>query len=348
MRILYGIQGTGNGHLTRARAIAEALKQQPVEVDYLVSGRPREQLQSMAVFGDYAWREGLTFVTAKGRISTARTLLNASLRRLWRDVRGLDLSGYDLVISDFEPVTAWAARLQGVECLALSHQAAFNYAVPKRGYNLSARVLMKLFAPAQLHVGLHWYHFNQPILPPVIDTHAHAHAPTAGKYVVYLPFESIEQVRALLAPFSEQQFYCYHPAATQVDEGHLHWRALSKEGFAHDLAEAEGVIANSGFELPSEALFLGKKLLVKPLAKQFEQESNAQTLDQLKLAEVMWQLDGGVVERFLHRPPATPIPYPDVAAAIAEWLAQGRRLPLEQLAEQLWLPLQARLADRAA
>ena len=30
-----------------------------------------------------------------------------------REINTLDTRGYDLVISDFEPITAWAAKFQG-------------------------------------------------------------------------------------------------------------------------------------------------------------------------------------------------------------------------------------------
>ena len=39
MKILYGVQGTGNGHIARARAMSHAFKEHDVEVDFLFSGR---------------------------------------------------------------------------------------------------------------------------------------------------------------------------------------------------------------------------------------------------------------------------------------------------------------------
>ena len=42
MKILYGVQGTGNGHVTRARIMAKAFAAKGVEVDWVFSGRPRE------------------------------------------------------------------------------------------------------------------------------------------------------------------------------------------------------------------------------------------------------------------------------------------------------------------
>jgi len=60
MRILYGVQGTGNGHITRARAMAKAMADQGLAVDYLFSGRAADQFFDMEPFGDYRLCKGLT------------------------------------------------------------------------------------------------------------------------------------------------------------------------------------------------------------------------------------------------------------------------------------------------
>ena len=39
MKILYGVQGTGNGHITRGRAMQKALSDAGIEVDWVFSGR---------------------------------------------------------------------------------------------------------------------------------------------------------------------------------------------------------------------------------------------------------------------------------------------------------------------
>lgn len=67
MKILYGVQGTGNGHIARARAMANALKAKNVDVDFLFSGREGDKYFSMEAFGDYQTRHGLTFSVNRGR-----------------------------------------------------------------------------------------------------------------------------------------------------------------------------------------------------------------------------------------------------------------------------------------
>jgi len=53
MKILYGVQGTGNGHITRARAMARELYAAGLEVNFLFSGRPADKYFDMDVFKDY-------------------------------------------------------------------------------------------------------------------------------------------------------------------------------------------------------------------------------------------------------------------------------------------------------
>ncbi len=112
MKLLYGVQGTGNGHIARARMMAHHFAKRGIEVQYLFSGRPPEQYFDMAAFGDYWHYVGLTFATEQGRISNIKTLRQLRPLQFIRDLRNIDLSPFDAVITDFEPLTAWAGRLQ--------------------------------------------------------------------------------------------------------------------------------------------------------------------------------------------------------------------------------------------
>ncbi|MFH4666724.1 MJ1255/VC2487 family glycosyltransferase [Vibrio cidicii] len=336
MKILYGVQGTGNGHIARARAMANALKQRGVAVDFLFSGREADRYFSMEAFGEFQTCRGLTFATEKGRVSYAKTAMNNSLLQVKREIDSLDLSAYDLVINDFEPVSAWAAKKQHKTCISISHQNAFRYPVPLKGASWLDKQVLQYFAPADIHIGLHWYHFDQPILPPIVNT-APQGSGNRNIILVYLPFEQVEDICELLWRFQGQKFLCYHPDLldTEVLEN-VELRALNHQAFQADLHACSGVIANGGFELPSEALSLGKKLLVKPLQGQFEQQSNVATLETLGLASVMDSLDARVVRAWLEEAHAESVTYPDVATAIADWLLQGDWSSQQELSRRLW------------
>lgn len=335
MKILYGVQGTGNGHISRARAMARALQAHPqLQVQWLFSGRSPEKLFSMEPFGDYWWREGLTFVHRAGKIDQLATARQLSPRQLFRDVRELPVEDFDLVITDFEPVTAWAARRAGVPSLGVGHQYAFNFTIPAPRFNWMARAIMRAFAPAQSSLGMHWYHFGHPILPPIAAPHTTA---SDGEHIlVYLPFEHHEVLLQELARLP-QRFIVYGAPVDLPAADNLELKTPSIDGFQRDLADSRAVICNSGFELIAETLTLGKPILTRPLSGQFEQEANARALTELQLATVVPEVNAQAIGNWLEQQPVgVRIQWPDVAGSIAQWLAAGRQQSAAELAEGLW------------
>ncbi len=337
LRILYGVQGTGNGHISRSREIIRYLKADGHDVKVVLSGRDPALLWEMEVFEPFVAMEGLTFSTRRGRLQYFQTARRLNLLRFYSDIRYFDARDVDVVITDFEPVTARIARRHQLPSIGIGHQYAFRHRIPIAGFDPVAQYVIRHFAPADHCLGLHWHHFDQPILPPVIPMHMPVESPAlANKILVYLPFEEIEDIRQLLAPFENYQFYIYHQLPAASDEGHLHLRTYSRQGFLKDLAESGGVITNAGFELASEALHLCKKILVKPLARQMEQMSNAKALAELKLGVVMQRLDADTVGGFLADRPVPAVRYPNVARMIADWVGAGRWQDVERLSGRAW------------
>lgn len=335
MKILYGIQGTGNGHISRARIMAKKFNELGISIDYLFSGREPEKYFDMQEFGDYQTRHGVSFSSANGQVKVLDTIKNLRIGQFWHDVHDIDLSGYDLVLNDFEPITAWAAHKQKKTCMAISHQASFLRPVPIDGASWSDTQIIKHFAPSDIQLGVHWYHFGYNILPPFIEP-VEITQTKKNKILVYLPFESLEQIEPTLASFSDYEFYCYHPDATDMQRDNIHFRALSRTGFKQDMADCEGVIANAGFELSSEAICFGKRLLLKPLTGQFEQSSNAHTLELLGLASVMHALNLDVIESWLSESAKGAVKFPSDPKPFIDWLYQGDWHAPQSLINELW------------
>lgn len=337
MRILYGVQATGNGHISRARAMEAQLTKAGVQVDYLFSGRPAEQFFDMQQFGQYQLKRGLTFVTQSGRVNYWQTAKQASLTTLWQDIQQLDVSAYDLVLTDFEPVSAWAAKRQKKTCIAIGHQYAFLHQVPMENASLASQLIFKHFAPANYALGLHWHHFNQPILPPIIDLPALSASNDNNDVLVYLPFEDQQQVIRLLQPLTNFNFSVYGPGLINSQQGHIRTQPPSLSAFKTDLLQSHAVLSNAGFELISEALQLKKHILVKPLQGQMEQQSNALALSQLQLAFRTEQLSTQVIANWLLSERASKTTqYPNVAAAISKWLLQDTPDNTKPLIDSLW------------
>lgn len=340
MRILYAVQATGNGHITRARAMLPALHQAGISVDFLFSGRPREQLFDMQCFGDFRHYEGFTFKTEAGSVKHWQTLKAARVAQFFADIRSIDLGGYDLLLNDFEPVTAWAARRHKLPSLGLAHQYALRYGLPGTHKAFWLKSAIDTFTPLDRYLGVHWQAFEQPILPPLLSLNATARLPAGSLQepfvLVYLPFEAIGQVVQWLQSLSAYRFKLYADVPEAADLENVMVRPLSRETFPLDLQQSEGVICNTGFGLCSEALMLGKKILTKPLSGQIEQYSNACILEQMRRATVMQVFDQKLAQSWLEQPNVTPVVYPDVAQHLARWLKADTDLQGTQLVARVW------------
>lgn len=338
MKILYGVQGTGNGHITRARMMAKAftaLNDPDIKIDFLFSGRKPEDYFEMECFGECRYYRGLTFTTEAGKIKHLQTVLNNNAIQFIKEIRSLDVSAYDLIITDFEPLTAWAGKLSKVPVIGLGHQYAFGHNIPLAGYTPVAALIMRYFAPADIKLGLHWDAFGHTILPPIID-HDHHRSESNHAIMVYLPFEDQQLVSALLNSIKGVNFIQYSSALTDGEQGNVLLRKASHTGFKRDLAASQGVICNAGFELVSECLHMGIPTLVKPVQGQFEQQSNAAALTQLGYGQAMNTLDKDLIVAWLNKKPAAPaISFHNTAQAIAKWLQNTPPEQYHQGAEQL-------------
>ncbi len=336
MKILYGVQGTGNGHLSRARMMAKYFKLHNAEVTYLFSGRRQSNLFDMEVFGNYLHREGLTFITESGAINYLKTALNARLLNFAKDVATLNLNQYDVVISDFEPVTAWAANLQRKPLITTGHQYAFGENTPVAGETLLSNWVMKLFAPSNISIGQHWHPYHLGILPPIIDTSL-SPKPCHNAYVVYLPFENQQHITEILQQLKPYQFIQYSSELKDTNLGNVALRKANHHGFKNDLCGARGVICNTGFELNSECLHLGIPVLTRPLSGQMEQLSNAKALQQLGYAEVMNTVNVDSITQWLQKEhKQLPRKMPDVANHLVNWILGGEWHRHAELSHSLW------------
>lgn len=347
MKILYGVQGTGNGHVTRARIMAKAFAARGVQVDWIFSGRPREDFFDMEAFGNFKTYRGLTFAVKSGRILYLKTAMQANLAQLRQDIKAVNVEGYDLIINDFEPVSAWAAKRAGKKVIGISHQNAFLHKIPKKNNNIFTDWFMGNFAPVTQPIGLHWHHFNQTILPPLIEPSHYPNESIAKHYLVYLPFAELDDIVPQLRAFPDYHFFVYQNVPQPIDYGHIHIRPFSREGFQQDLHRCEGVICSAGFELPSEAIQLGKKLLVQPVAGQMEQASNALALTQLGYGSSTKIFSEDVIRQWLPLPKPEPVVYPNVANALIDWILKTGGENFEELQRSLWKDMPLRTVDFA-
>lgn len=278
MRILYAIQGTGNGHLSRARDIVPAL-QKKGEVDILVSGIQSDVALDFPIKYQIP---GLSFIFGKkGGINLAKTFAKANFAKLFRDIRKLDVHAYDLIINDFEPVSAWACRLKGKKCFGLSHQSAvIDENAPKPNFtDWLGEMVLKYYAPTHFHYGFHFQRYSNRTFTPVIRQEVRdLPSATQNHYTVYLPAYSDKKIISILSRTEEKWEVFSKHADKAYQCKNIHIRPISNTDFLLSMARCKGILMGAGFEGPAEALYLNKKLMVIPMKGQYEQHCNAAAL----------------------------------------------------------------------
>lgn len=311
MKILYAIQGTGNGHLSRSMDIVPCLMKHG-EVEVLVSGIQGDLTLPFPV--KYKLR-GLSFIFGKaGGVSLWKTAAKTNFRKLRKEINTLPVEKYDLVINDFEPVSAWACYFKNKPCISLSHQSAvLAPGSPKpEQEDMMGKLILNNYAPGTACYGFHFSSNGSTIFTPVIRKQVRDQKISdKGHYTVYLPSYDDKRLIKRLSVYKSIKWDVFSKHnKKQFTVGNITVQPINNEKFTQSMASASGVLCGAGFETPAEALFLGKKLLVIPMKNQYEQHLNAAALKAM----------GVPVLKNLK---------PKHMDVIAEWLAKGKQIPVD-------------------
>jgi uncharacterized protein (TIGR00661 family) len=325
LRILYAVQGTGNGHLSRALDIIPIL-QQRAAVDILVSGCQADVSLPYDVKHRF---KGLSFIFGKkGGVDFIKTFTQLNSRAFYQQMRQLPIASYDLVLNDFEPVSAWACYFNKKTCVALSHQSAVlgpNAPQPKKE-DPFGRFILKNYAPASHQYGFHFDRFSEGIFTPVIRSQIRELLPkNQGHITVYLPAYDDWQLVELLKNFEDVHWQVFSKHnKSPFRHQNIVVNPIHNEAFVQSLASSAGVLCGAGFETPAEALFLGKKLLVVPMKNQYEQQCNAAALKTMGVPVIssLKPKHLPVIRDWLDDGPVIPVNYPDETEQIIDQILQ--------------------------
>ena len=300
MKILYAIQGTGNGHLSRAEDVIPVL-QHYGDLDLFVSGAQADIKLSYPV--KYKSR-GLSFYFGKkGGVDFFKTFKKNSSKDAYREIKKFPVENYDLVINDFEPISAWACRKRDVPCVGLSHQSALlSKKIPKpKTIDPVGEWILHNYAPVQNYVGFHFDKYDNYIYTPVIRSAIrNSQIKNKEHYTVYLPAYDDQKLVPLLSKIKYVRWHIFSKHAKKpYHVGKLSVYPVNKKEFVESMTSAKGILCGAGFETPAEALFLEKKLMVVPMKGQVEQHYNAAALKQLGVP-VLKKVKKKNVEKILH------------------------------------------------
>ncbi|NCT94338.1 MAG: glycosyl transferase [Chitinophagaceae bacterium] len=286
-KILYAVQATGNGHISRAMEILPFLEQYGT-VDVFLSGSNSHLQPKLPV--RYRSNGLSLFYGNTGGLDYWRMWKELNLRRIWKDARELPVEQYDIVLNDFDSITALACRLKKVPSIGFGHQASFQSRYTPRAAkkDIMGEWVLQQYAPASAYMGLHFSAYDDFIYPPVIkSTILQAVPENRGHITVYLSHYSDQEISKALASLTDLRFEVFSKQVKQVTRvGHITFLPISHDGFTQSMIHAAGVITGAGFETPAEALYLGKPLLCLPIRGQYEQLCNAAAMQAMGVVVV--------------------------------------------------------------
>ncbi len=329
MNILYAIQGTGNGHISRAREIIPYLLQYG-ELDVLISGTQAEVALPYLI----KYKKtgvGYTF-GKKGGIDLIDSIRHFRPIDFWNDVHSFPVHNYDIIINDFEPVTAWACKLKRKPCISLSHQASFLSAkTPRPAHkDIVAENILRHYAPTSAFIGFHFQTYDSFVHTPVIRSEVRKMEPVNnGHITVYLPAHGDEQLINHFTNIKDVKWEVFSKHSKKAYTiSNVEIQPVSSEAFTESLVSSDGLVTAGGFESPAEAIYLRKKVFSIPMFNQYEQLCNAEAMRQMGIT-VAKEIDHSFEARlqsWLNFATPPKVQYPDLTASIVDDLI-GKHVP---------------------
>lgn len=321
MNILYAIQGTGNGHLSRAVDVIPHL-QKHGKLDLFVSGAQAEIVLPYPV--KYK-SKGLSFYFGKqGGINFIKTFQKNSSQAVIKEIKNFPVEKYDLVINDFEPISAWACKRKDVPIVALSHQSALlSRKSPRpRVIDPFGEWILKNYAPVKKYVGFHFDRYDKNIFTPVVrNAIRNAERKDQGHYTVYLPAYDDKKLVQLFLKIPNVRWHIFSKHTSKAYHvGRISVYPVSGVNFIESVVGSAGVLTGAGFETPAEVLHLNKKLMVVPMKAQYEQHCNAAALKKLGVAVLKKVKKKSIkkIIRWIEAGETLDIDFPDVTGEAVE------------------------------
>ena len=316
-RIIYSVAGEGFGHSSRSHLIGQRFLDAGHDVMFV--GSQKSLLYLKQYFGDRVKEVfGLSFAFEGERIDKSETLKRNLLKLPEANRQNDELFNKhfkpfqpELVISDFEPFSAWWAWRKNVPFISIDHEHVLTLCKlehPTKNWfsRLTASVVTEChYVGAASYIIINFFkaplRIDSAVLaPPIVRPIITELSPTAGGNILLYSTTGTgrDRLQDILGKFPGQTFIIYG-FNEDAERGNCIFKKRSTEGFLADLAASRGVIASAGFSLLSECMYLKKKMLLLPVAGQYEQIINALYIEKLGLGISADNLDESVIARFL-------------------------------------------------
>ena len=339
MKILYGICGIGNGHIFRQLPILTHLLGQGAEVlvfgyqaslryfRYMAKQYPNLSVLPVAVPYYPGKEDGLDFALTAQLQLNEQDFLRVNCQAM--DNAQRTMGSPDLVISDYEPVSAQYAYAYGTPLVTIDQQSKYlvgDFPSQLEGTSYADELmrLRMLFPQASQRIACSFFQVPRreevleqvTVVPPVIRRNllSMKRRPRDKVILVYLSVQQcdaqpLQDLHRLFTRQKDCQFHVFLPHAAQ-GEANVRYYVHGDGDFDQLLAYCSGIISTAGHGLLSEAMQLGIPVLALPISL-YEQQMNAHVIASNGFGMSVQGLDAGSLRNFVRQ-------LPDFAQAIVE------------------------------
>lgn len=293
LKILYGLPSEGMGHATRSNVIISHLVKHH---DVRIVTSDRAYLFLKERFPEKVFEiKGFHLAYKNGKVSkynSASMLLKngpkdliTNFNKYWEVHKEFKP---DLVISDFDSFAFFFAKFNKTPLICIDNIQVLNrceldFAIPKSeksNYRIAKNIVKAKVPNANYYLITSFFNAqtikkNTSLVPPILRNKIlNTHSKPGEHILVYQTSASQNNIIPVLKQLSKTNFVVYGFNKSELCNNVI-LKEFSEDDFIEDLSSAKAVIANGGFSLLSEAVYLKKPVCSVPIKGQFEQYVNA-------------------------------------------------------------------------
>lgn len=341
MRIVYGVQSTGRGHLARFAALKPLFDSYGHELLVIVSGRQDPPQLFLETLGTSRYKRMSGFTMADdgtGGISKRRTAsafladMPELFRSLYQGHKLISEFDPDFIVSDFDPITgspmvAPSVLKIGVGNWSMARRSGMDQLAGHRLEKINTSLAIKLCSSGvDVVLGCHFYPYDETCLPPILRPDIQSVTPRdEGHLLVYHSFPGrLKPIVQYARSHPDQRIllYGYRERPSNMPRNMEFQQDVAR--FLHDLATCHAYVGTAGFQAICEAFYLQKRIVLQPIAGHYEQVWNAARLEEVGMGRWLRSgLDHELAFPFNH----------GLHDQLAPWYESGTRICYQRIME---------------
>ncbi|MDO8669739.1 MAG: glycosyltransferase family protein [Candidatus Buchananbacteria bacterium] len=314
-KIIYGVSGQGFGHSTRSREVLQYLVSKGHQVLVFTYG---QALFFLDEDFDVFEVPGLGLTYKNNKLIYWQTIYQnvyqvAKQSRHWNKIlekfRSFDP---DIVITDFEPLTALLAKLQRVPLISIDNQHQLtNTKIEissqyKKDFLADKLVVKSVVWGAKYYLVTSFFETlvrrkDTFLFPPIVRREVRQLIPQDEDYILVYQNSDFKDLIKTLG-LIDYKFVVFG-SNRKGTAGNIEFKDYSSHEWLKYLANCKAIIGTAGLSLISEALYLKKPYLSIPIKKQTEQMINAKYLVELGYGLEMIKSNEQEIKSFIRRIP---------------------------------------------